>query len=100
MIDTEDTCAPRDNLNHATTSVHVIQSQQHLLCDLPNQRHGDPFNLMSLYQTEQILAKNFEDHADVHAIRAFMSEVIEEGDDVSVGVRGRGRVGLGWSGKG
>jgi hypothetical protein len=31
----------------------------------PNERHGDPFILMSLDQTEQSLAKDLEDHADV-----------------------------------
>ena len=109
MIDdqiTGDTCAPEGQLtcmNHATTSVHVIQAQQHLLRDLPNQRHGDPFILVSLYQTEQILAENLEDHVGVNTIRAFMSKVIEEGDDersagVSVRRRGRGRGGLGWVG--
>jgi hypothetical protein len=68
-------------MNRTTTSVHVIQVQQHLLRDLPNKWHGDPFILMSLHQNEQILAENLEDHADVNTIRVFMSEVIEEGDD-------------------
>jgi hypothetical protein len=89
-------------MNHATTSVHLIQAQQYPICDLPNQRHGDSFILMSLYQTEQILAENLEDHADMNTIRAFMSGVIEEGYDersAGVSVRRRGRGGLGWSGE-
>ena len=89
-------------MNHATTSVHPIQAQHYPICDLPNQGHGDPFILMSLYQTEQILAENLEDHAERNTIRAFMSGVIEEGDDersARVSVSSRGRGGLGWSGE-
>jgi hypothetical protein len=55
---------------------------------------------MSLDQTGEILAENIEDHAGVNAIRAFMSEVIEKGDDVrsagaSVRRGGRGVGGTG-----
>ena len=53
-------------MDHAITSVHLIQVQQHLIHDLPNQRHGDPIILISLYQTKQILAENLKDHADVN----------------------------------
>lgn len=48
-------------MDHAITFVHLIQVQQHPIHDLPNQRHGDPIILMSLYQTEQILAENLEE---------------------------------------
>jgi hypothetical protein len=37
---------------------------------------------MSLDQTEQILAENLKEYADVNAIGAYISEVIEEEDDV------------------
>ena len=40
-------------INRATTSVHLIEAQQHLLRDPPNQQHGDPLILMSLYQAMQ-----------------------------------------------
>ena len=82
---------PVCSMNHATTSVHLIQAQQHLIHDLSNQWHGDPFILISLYQTNQILAENLKDHADMNTIWAFMSGVIEKGDDKqSVGVSVRG----------
>jgi hypothetical protein len=35
-----------------------------------------------LDQSEQILAEDLKDHADVDAIWALMSEMVEEGDDV------------------
>jgi hypothetical protein len=37
---------------------------------------------MSLDQPEQILSEDFEDHAHVNTIWAFMSKVVQEGDDV------------------
>jgi hypothetical protein len=39
---------------------------------------------MSLDQTEEILAENLEDQADVNAIRGFMSEVIEKGEGMGL----------------
>ena len=52
--------------------------------------------LVPLDQPEQVLAEDLEDHADVRAVRALVSEVVEEGNDVGfarVGLRGReGRV--------
>jgi len=69
-------------MNDTTTSMHVIQAQQDLFGNLPNQRHRDSLVLMSLDQPEQILPEDFEDHADVNTIWAFMSKVVQEGDDV------------------
>jgi hypothetical protein len=37
---------------------------------------------MSLDQPEEVFTEDLKDHADVYAIRAFVSEVVEEGDDV------------------
>ena len=70
-------CAPRDSYLYESRH-NICAAQQHLLRDLPNQRHEDPFNLMCFYQIEQVLAKNLEDHADVNAIWVFISEVIGE----------------------
>jgi hypothetical protein len=57
---------------------------------------------MALDQAQEVLTEDIEDHTDVCAIWAFVSEVIEEGDDVraaGVGVcggRGGGGVGGCW----
>lgn len=69
-------------MNDTTTPMHIIQPQQNLLRDLLNQMHRHALILMSLDQPQQVLAEDFEDHADVAAIGPFMSEVVEEGDDV------------------
>jgi hypothetical protein len=68
-------------MNHVTTSVHVIQAQQPCFAICITSGMGTPFILMSLDQTERILPKNLEDHADMNTIRAVVSEVLEKGDD-------------------
>ena len=58
--------------------------------------HGDALVLVSLDEPEQVLAQDLEHHADVRAVRALVSEVVEERNDVRsarMGLRGReGRV--------
>lgn len=51
---------------------------------------GHALVLMAANEAEEVLAENFEDHADVGAVRAYVFEVIKEGDDVgSTGVSAR-----------
>lgn len=89
-------------MNNATTPMHIIQPQQDLLRDLLHKRLRHAPALMALDEAQQILAEDLEDHADVSAVRALVSEVVEEGDDVGsagVGLGGRrGGVGVGWGG--
>ena len=74
-------------MDDAATSVHIIQPQQDLLRDLPDERHRHALVLMALDEAEKVLAEDFEDHADVDPVWAFVPEVVEEGDDVrSAGV--------------
>jgi hypothetical protein len=65
-------------MDNSTTSMHVIQAQQHLFCDWLDERHRHPFILMSFYQAQELVTKDLKDHADVRAIRTLVSEVIEE----------------------
>ena len=53
--------------------------------------HRHTLVLMTLDQAEEVLAEHLEHHAYVRAVRAFVSEMVEEGDDV----RATG-MGLGW----
>ena len=93
-----------------TASVHVIETEENLFCDLFDEGHRDTFVLMALDEAEEVFTEDLEDHADVGAVGPFVSEVVEEGDDMGatgVGV-GRGRGGMregggggdGWGGRG
>ena len=37
---------------------------------------------MPLAEAEQVLAEDLEDHTDVRPVRALVTEVVEEGDDM------------------
>ena len=78
-------------MNNPAIFVHVVEPEQYLLRDLLDEVHGHALVLMALDEPEQVLAEDLEDHADVRPVRAFVSEVVEEGDDVGparVGERG------------
>ena len=62
--------------------VHIIQTQQHLLRDLLDQRHGDAAMVPALNQTQQVFTKHLKDHADVNTIGTPVLEGIEQTDDV------------------
>lgn len=70
-------------MDHATLSMHVVETEKDLLCDLFDEVHGNTFILMTFDETEEVFAEDFEDHADVGAILSLMSEMIKEGDNVS-----------------
>ena len=72
----------RTGMDDATTAVHVVEPKEDLLRDLLDEVHGDALVLVPLDETEQVLAKDLEHHADVRAVRALVPEVVEEGDDV------------------
>ena len=67
---------------HATTAMHVVESEQHLFSDLLDEVEGHALVLMSANEAKEILAKDFEDHADMGAVGPTMAEVVEEADDV------------------
>ena len=54
--------------------VHIIQTQQHLFCDLLDQRHGDAAMVPALNQTQQIFTQHLEDHADMDTIGTLVLE--------------------------
>jgi hypothetical protein len=79
-------------MDNTTTPMHVVQAKEDLLCNLLNEVHGDALVLMSLDQAEQILAQDLKNHADVGAIGSFVSEVIQELNDMGFAwMRVRGR---------
>jgi hypothetical protein len=65
-------------MDHTATAMHVIQAEKNLLGDLFDDVGRYALVLMPLDKTQQILPKNFEHHADMSAIRAFMTEVVKE----------------------
>lgn len=69
-------------MNDTATPVHIIETQQNLLCNLLTDAHGHTLVLMPLDKTEKVLSEHLKNHANVGAVGAFMPEVIEEGDDV------------------
>ena len=83
-------------VDDAATAVHVVESEEDLLRDLLDKVHGHALVLVSLDESEQVLAQDLEDHADVGAVRPLVSEVVEERNDVRFArmcLRGReGRV--------
>jgi hypothetical protein len=86
----------RTGVNDPTTTVHIVETKEDLLCDLANEMLWDAFSLMALDQPEEVFAKDFENHADVGSMRTFMAKVIQERDDVGsarMGLRGRRRRG-------
>ena len=69
-------------MNNPAIFVHVVEPKQYLLRDLLDEVHRDALVLVSLDQAEQVLAEHLEHHAYVRAVRAFVSEMVEEGDDM------------------
>ena len=69
-------------MNDTTTTVHIVESEENLLRDLLDERHRDTLVLMPLDETKQILAKDFEDHADMCAVGSLVPEVVEERNDM------------------
>ena len=60
----------------------------------------DTLALVTLDETKEVLAEDFEDHADMCAIGTSVSKVVEEGDDVRSAGMGLGRGGSGvWVGR-
>lgn len=81
-------------MDDSATPVHVVEAQQYLLRNLLDKVHWHPFVLVTLDQAQQVLTENFENHADVHAVRPLVSEMVEETDNMRsarMGVRWRGR---------
>lgn len=67
--------------------MHVIETQKDLFCDLLDEMRGYALALVALDETEQILAEDLEDHADVGAVGTLVAKVVEKGDDMgSAGV--------------
>jgi hypothetical protein len=67
-------------VNNTTTPVHIIETQQNLLRDLLADVHGHTLVLMPFDQTEKVLSKHFEHHANVDAVGPLVPEVVKEGD--------------------
>jgi len=65
-------------VNDSTTPMHVIETEKDLLRDLFHKMHGDTLVLMSFDEAEQIFTKHLENHANMDAIGAFVTEMIEK----------------------
>ena len=84
----------RTGVNDPTTTVHIIEAEKDLLCNLANEVLGDALSLMTLDQAEEVFSEDFKDHAYMCTMRTFMAKVVEEGDDMGttrMGLRGRRR---------
>lgn len=65
-------------VNNPATPVHVIEAEEDLLRDLLDQMHWNALVLMTLDQAQEILPEDLENHADMGAVRTFVSEMIEK----------------------
>jgi len=66
----------RTGVNDPTTTVHIVEAKEDLLCNLANEMQWNAFSLMTLDQAEKIFTEDFENHADVGAVWAFMAKVV------------------------
>lgn len=92
----------RTGVDHTATTMHVVEAEEDLLCNLLYEVLWDALALMALDEAEQVLAEDLEDHADMGTVGAFVAKMVEKGDDmgspgVSLGRRGCG-VRVGWGG--
>lgn len=62
--------------------MEILQAEQDLTCDRLDKTPWDTLSSVLLDEREEILAKRFEDDADVSVERRGVSERVEEGDDV------------------
>jgi len=65
----------RTSVNDPTT-VHIVKTKKDLLCNLANEVLWDAVSLMTLDQAEEVFTEDFENHADVGAVGAFMAKVV------------------------
>ena len=65
-------------MNNAAASMHVIESQEDLFCDLLDEMGRDAFALVALDEPEQVLAEDLEDHAVVLDWLAVVGRGVEE----------------------
>ncbi len=70
-------------MNDAALLVHVVEAEEHLFCDLLDDVRRHAAMLVSLDEAEQVLAEHLKDHANVRAVGALVSEMVEEGDAVA-----------------
>jgi hypothetical protein len=69
-------------VDDAAASVHVVEAEEDLLCDLADEMHWYALVLMAFYKAQEIFAEDLEYHADVSSVWTDMAEVIEKGDDM------------------
>lgn len=75
-------------MNDSAFIVQIVEAEQYLLGDLFDDMLRHTTMLVSFDQTEQILPKNLENHANVRTVGTGMFEVVHEADDVTpAGVR-------------
>lgn len=70
-------------MDNVTCAVHVVEPLEHLLGDLLDNMRGYAAVLVTLDQTEQILAEHLKHHTHVRAIRATVAKVVKKGNTVS-----------------
>lgn len=70
-------------MDNAALSMEVVESEENLLRNLLDERHGDATVVPTLNETEQIFAQDLEDHAYMGAVGTVVLEGIKEADDMS-----------------
>jgi hypothetical protein len=78
-------------VNNVALLVEVVEPEEDLLGDLLDDVRRDASMLVAFDEAEQVLAQDFEHHADVRAVGTDVTEVVEQLDDVST----TGMVGIG-----
>jgi len=53
-----------NSVNDPTTTVHIIDTKEGLLCNLTNEILWDAFLLMTPDQAEEVFTEDFENHAE------------------------------------
>lgn len=69
-------------MDDAAFAMEVVKAQEDLLGDLFDERHGNSTVVPLLDQAEQVLAEDFENHADMGAVGTFVLKRIEKTDDM------------------
>lgn len=64
-------------MNDTALSVEIVESQEDLLGDLLDEWCGDTAVVPSLDEAQQVLAKDFKDHADVSSVGTLVLKRVE-----------------------
>ncbi len=66
----------------AAFPMQIVEPQEHLFCDLLDERHRDAAVVPLLDQAQQVLPQHLEHHAHMCAIRPLVLKRVQQADDV------------------